>query len=88
VSLYDFLSGAVCFGFFTCALFFMRFRRRTGDGLFLLFALAFAALGIGQALVAFSSIPDENRGSLYLVRLAAFLLILLGIYRANRQQRA
>ena len=45
VTLYDFLSGAVAFGFFVCGLFFLRFWRRTRDELFMAFALAFGLLG-------------------------------------------
>lgn len=87
MTLYDFLSGAVAFGFAVCGLFFLRFWRRTNEGLFLSFSLAFMALGAGQAVLALAGLPTEERGSLYLIRLAAFLLILAGIYRANRKQR-
>jgi hypothetical protein len=88
VTLYDFLSGAVAFGFVICGLFFLRFWRRTRDELFLAFALAFALLGIGQAILALSNIPTEERGSMYLVRLAAFALILIAILRKNRRAGA
>ncbi len=88
MTLYDFLSGAVALGLFVCALFFARFWRRTGEGLFLSFASAFLLLGIGQTVIALGNIPTEERGRLYLVRLLAFLLILVGIYRANRRSRA
>ena len=87
MTLYDFLSGAVAFGFFVCGLFFLRFWRRTREALFLSFGLAFLLLGVGQSVLALGNIPTEERGSLYLIRLAAFLLILVGIYRANRRQR-
>lgn len=87
MTLYDFLSGAVSLGFVVCGLFFLRFWRRLRDGLFLFFGLAFLLLGIGQAVLALGNIPTEERGSLYLIRLAAFLLILVGIYRTNRRQR-
>ena len=87
MTLYDFLSGAVALGFIVCALFFLRFWRRTSEGLFLAFGLAFLLLGIGQAVIALGNIPTEERGSLYLIRLAAFLLILGGIYRTNRSRR-
>jgi hypothetical protein len=88
VTLYDFLSGAVSLGFFVCALFFLRFWRRTKDGLFLAFALAFSLLGLGQAILALANIPTEERGSLFLIRLAAFALILIAIVRKNRSARA
>lgn len=84
---YDFLSGAVALGFFTCGLFFLRFWSRTRDELFLAFAVAFALMGTGQTILALANIPTEERGSIYLIRLLAFLLILFAIYRKNRQQR-
>ena len=84
MTLYDFLSGAVAFGFLVCSLFFIRYWSRSRDELFLSFALAFALLGVGQAILALANMPTEERGSLYLFRLTAFLLILLAIYRKNR----
>jgi NADH:ubiquinone oxidoreductase subunit 3 (subunit A) len=88
MALYDFLSGAVVFGFFVCGLVFLGSWRRTREELFIVFALAFALLGIGQAVLALLNIPTEDRGSLYLIRLAAFALIVLGIYRKNRSERS
>ena len=87
MTLYDFLSGAVALGFAACALFFLRFWKRTHEELFLAFAIAFLLLGTGQTILALGSIPTEERGSIYLFRLVAFLLILLAIYRKNRQSR-
>ena len=84
MTLYDFLAGAVSFGFFVCGLFFLRYWSRSRDELFLAFSVAFALLGTGQAILALANIPTEERGSLYLIRLSAFLLILLAIYRKNR----
>ncbi len=78
-----FLSGAITFGFVVAALFFARFWRRTGDGLFLAFAIAFALLGLNQALLVLSGIPVEERSPLYLIRLVAFLLIIAAIVRKN-----
>ena len=83
--LIDFLSGAVTMGFIVAGLFFLRFWKRTGDGLFIAFALAFWLLGLGQALLSFANIPVEERSWLYLLRLAAFLLILVSIWRKNRK---
>lgn len=88
MTLYDFLSGAVAFGFFVCGLFFLRFWRRTRDGLFLAFALAFGLLGFGQTILALANIPTEERGSLFVIRLVAFALILFAILRKNRSASA
>jgi hypothetical protein len=82
--LLEFLSGAVTMGFIVAGLFFLRFWKRTRDPLFLAFALAFWLLGLTQALLALSNIPVEERSWLYLIRLAAFSLILLSIWRKNR----
>ena len=84
MTLVDFLSGATAFGFLVCGLFFLRFWRRTRDPLFMAFAMAFTLLGIGQAVLALASIPTEERGSLFLIRLSAFALILFAILRKNR----
>lgn len=83
--LYDFLAGAVALGFGVCALFFLNYWKRTLDELFLAFAVAFLLLGLGQTVLALADIPTEERGSLYLLRLAAFLLILIAIWRKNRR---
>ena len=87
MTLYDFLSGAVAFGFLTCGLFFFRFWRRTRDTLFLAFALAFVLMGLGQSILALTNIPTEERGSIYLLRLAAFAVIIFAIVRKNRESR-
>lgn len=78
------LAGAVSFGFGVAALFFLRFWRDTRDELFLSFALAFLLLAAGQLVLALGGIPDEQRSWVYLLRLAAFVLILVAIARKNR----
>jgi hypothetical protein len=88
VTLYDFLSGAVALGFAACALFFLRFWRRTREQLFLAFAVSFLLLGMGQTILALANIPTEERGSIYLLRLAAFLLILFAVGWKNRKASA
>lgn len=87
MTVYDFLSGAVAFGFLVCGLFFLRYWSRSREELYLTFALAFAVLGLGQAILSLGNIPSEERGSLYLLRLTAFILILIAIYRKNRTAR-
>lgn len=84
MALYDFLSGAVAFGFIIAGLFFLRFWSRVRDPLFIWFALAFWLLGLGQAVLALAGVPLEERSSVYLIRLAAFLLIIFAIFRKNR----
>lgn len=85
--LLTFLSGAVAMGFGIAGLFFLRFWSKTRDQLFLAFTLAFWLLGLGQAMLAFSNVPAEERSWLYLLRLAAFVLILVAIWRKNKSAR-
>ena len=83
--LFDFLSGAITMGFAIAGLFFLRFWKRTRERLFIAFALAFWLLGLTQALLALIDIPDEERSGLYLLRLAAFVLILGSVGMKNRR---
>ena len=79
-----FLSGAIFFGLAIAGLFFLKFWRDTDDELFAAFALAFFLLAVAQAILALGGIPDEQRAWVYLVRLAAFLILLVAILRKNR----
>jgi hypothetical protein len=84
VALYDFLSGAVAFGFVLIGLFFLRFWYRLRDPLFIWFALAFWLLGASQAILTLAGIPQEERSAIYLIRLLAFSLIIFAVFRKNR----
>ena len=81
---YIFLSGAVTMGFVTASLFFLRFWRRTQDRLFLAFAAAFFLLALNALLVAMADVPIENRSVLYLLRLAAFGIIIIAVIQKSR----
>jgi hypothetical protein len=83
--LYEFLSGGLTLGFLIAGLFFLRFWRQTGDGLFASFAAAFWLLGLNQALLVLTDVPVEERSWLYLLRLAAFSLILISIGIKNKK---
>ena len=85
MTLVDFLSGAITMGFLIAGLFFLRFWKGTRDSLFIAFALAFFLLGVTQALLTFTEIPVEERSWLFLLRLAAFSLILGSIWSKNRK---
>ena len=79
----DFFSGMIAMGFAVCAVFFLRFWRRTRDSLFLVFSIAFLLLALNQALTTLLGLPLEERSWLYLLRLAAFLIIIGAIVRKN-----
>lgn len=83
---YAFIAGAVTMGFATAALFFLRFWQRTRDGLFLAFALSFLLLGLNQALVVLARVPVEDRSPLFLLRLAAFAIIIWAVFQKSRRR--
>lgn len=79
----EFFSGFLAAGFIVCALFFLRYWRRTHDVLFLAFSIAFVLLATQQVLSVFWGVPDEERSSIYILRLLAFLAIILAIAGKN-----
>jgi hypothetical protein len=84
----DFLAGLVTMGFVVSGLFFLRFWARTRDPLFGTFAAAFWLMALNQALVALGGIASESRSWIYLLRLAAFVLIIVAIVRKNAAARS
>jgi uncharacterized membrane protein YcjF (UPF0283 family) len=82
----NFLLGMVVMACAAAGLFFLRFWRKTRDRLFAVFAIAFWVLGANWLALAFAR-QDEVRTWLYVVRLAAFVLILVGIIDKNRPRR-
>ncbi|HEY8944727.1 MAG TPA: DUF5985 family protein [Polyangiaceae bacterium] len=80
----DFLLGALCIGFLTVSMFFARFYRRTRDRFFAFLSGAFALMSANQISLQYFGEASEYNSWLYVVRLSAFLLILLGIWDKNR----
>jgi hypothetical protein len=82
----DFLSGAVMLACFATALFFLRSWRRTGDRLFGFFALSFFLLTVERWVLVLLSLEYHLRHLVYLIRLAAFVVILVAIVDKNRSR--
>jgi hypothetical protein len=82
----DFLVGFTAMGCFVVALFFVRFWRATGDRFFALFALAFGLFGANRVVLGFLNEGSEARPAIYVVRLLAFLAIVVAIVDKNRSQ--
>jgi zinc transporter ZupT len=78
-----FIAGLLTVGFLIVALFFLKFWRRTGDRLFATFAAAFVLLAANHAAPVLLDIPSENQAPVFLLRLAAFALIIWAILRKN-----
>ena len=78
-----FVLGLIAMGYLVAGVFFLRFWRRTRDILFAAFAAAFFLFALNQALVALSGLEGDERGWIYLVRLAGFSLIIAAILKKN-----
>lgn len=78
-----FLLGVIATGFLTAGLFFLRFWRDSRDRLFLAFAASFIVEGLNRCALLLVDKPNEGSPWIYIVRLLAFLLILLAIWRKN-----
>lgn len=78
-----FVGGGLAVGYAVAGAFFLQFWRRTGDSLFAIFAAAFALMALHQSLLILLGIPREEASPLYLLRAAAFLLIIVGVLRKN-----
>jgi hypothetical protein len=85
--IYPLLSGMIAMGFAVAGLFFLRFWGRTRDGLFLAFAWAFWLMAANHALVPLFGLTREDKSWFYLLRLAAFVLIIAAVLRKNFEAR-
>jgi hypothetical protein len=81
--IFHFFNGMAAMGFAIAALFFLRFWQQTRDGLFLAFCVAFVFFTLNQALITLSDVPREEQSWIYLLRLAGFVVLLIGIARKN-----
>jgi len=84
----EFLAGAIVMGFGVAAVMFLKFWKRTRELLFLAFAGSFLLLGVTQALLTLADFQDDTRSRIYLLRLAAFLLILFAMAWQNRRRKS
>ena len=87
-STFGFLSGMITMGFVVAGLFFLRFWARTRDPLFIVFGVAFWLLALNQGLVVLAGVPREEQSWIYVLRLAAFTLIIVAIVWKNTRPRA
>jgi hypothetical protein len=86
--MWQFITAMTTMGYLIASLFFFRFWRRTGDALFVYFGVSFAILAISQALASMIGIPREDQDWVYLLRLVAFLLLIVGIIGKNVRRKS
>lgn len=80
------LSGGIAVAFVMIGVCFVRFWRTTRTKLFLLFAIAFFLLTIERVVLVLVNPSNEFAPYLYMIRLAAFVVIIAGIIDQNRSR--
>jgi Family of unknown function (DUF5985) len=83
----EMLSGALLFAYFFAGIHFFRFWRRTGDRLFLHFAVAFWLFASNQLVTSLPVVANETSGSEYLLHVSGFVLILGAVVDKNLVRR-
>jgi hypothetical protein len=79
------VAGAIGMASLVIALFFLRFWRSTGDRLFLYFSLSFILQAISRMFVETVALPLDDAPITYLLRVAAYGLILFAVIAKNRR---
>jgi hypothetical protein len=82
----QFVWGLLTMETAVAALIFLRFWRVSNERLFLYFALAFASMAINWVGLSIVDPALEAQHYVYLFRLLAFVLIIIGILDKNRRR--
>lgn len=82
------VRGALAFASWVAGLFFLRFWRLSRDRLFVFLCAAFWLLGVNWLSLAANHWVPETRHQAFLVRLLAFVLIIIGVIDKNRRGRS
>lgn len=83
----QFLWGALATSSWVAGLFFLRFWSVSRDRFFLFFFGAFWSFSLNWAWLALANPPQETKHYAFIVRLVAFVLIIVGIVDKNRRER-
>ena len=83
-ALIHFVLGLLTLASAAISLFFLKFYRESRDRLFGFFSAAFALLGCDWVAQAFVVPDPASRHYPFLIRLLAFVLIVVGIIDKNR----
>jgi hypothetical protein len=79
----EMLSGALLFSYLTAGVYFFKFWKRTGDRLFIHFAVAFWLFVLNQLVTSIPVVVNETGGYEYLLRVIGFIVIIAGIIDKN-----
>lgn len=81
----DVLSGILVALDAVAGLFFLKFWRASRDRLFAMFGAAFFILGIQRLVLAVTRTAFEDQAVFYILRLLAFVIIIVAIVDKNRR---
>lgn len=81
------LRGALALASWVAGLFFLRFWRLSRDRLFVFLCAAFWLLAINWISLTVNHWVPETRHQAYIVRLLAFVLIIIGVIDKNHRGR-
>ncbi len=84
-ALVPFINGALAATWLIAVVFFLRYWLNAKDELFVWFAAAFLTFAAHSVLRTFDVGASEHAHIIYLVRLAGFVMIVVGILRKNRR---
>jgi hypothetical protein len=80
----EMLAGALVLAYLIAGVHFFQFWRRTGDRLFIHFAVAFWLFVLNQLVTSTPHLSNEAGGYEYLLRVLGFIVIIAGIVDKNR----
>lgn len=82
---HDFISGCIFTMSLAIALFQLRAWTKTRERLFLFFSVAFFLMAANRLALSIVADESESRTYLYVIRLIAFVLIIIAIWDKNRR---
>ena len=86
MQLTQFLSGIAMLGAWVGGVYFFKFWLKTRDRLFLLFGASFWLMALERVVLIFITNPiQEEYSYVYLIRLVAFLIIIVAVIDKNRK---
>ncbi|MGH2806804.1 MAG: DUF5985 family protein [Actinomycetota bacterium] len=83
----QFIHGATTLANLLVSVYFLRFWHESRDRLFAIFSVAFFIFAGNRILLSVLDTENEVRTFVYVLRLIAFLLIIVGVVDKNRPSR-
>lgn len=80
------LAGAIIMASLVVSLIFLRFWKSTRDRFFLYFAMSFVLQAMDRGVLNITSLRNEDEPVYYVVRLVAYVLILIAILEKNKKR--